>query len=128
MTTRPVQHTWFTLLKLQGWGYGTPENQQGKHYNQRQAAAQGWERWHLWGAGELEGAEEGLQKRDRTSGLPGRSQRLQGSSRTWERDGYHHHYGPRSGMVTITTMSWGSRMACLWILCQELLYKRDCTT
>lgn len=60
-------------VKATGLGDGAPENQRDKHLDQRQAAAKGWGRWPLWRAGELEGTDEGLQRRDRTSGLPGRS-------------------------------------------------------
>lgn len=53
---------------------GPLRNQRGKHQDQRQAAAKGWGRGQrLWRAGELEGVAEGLQKRDRMSGLPGHS-------------------------------------------------------
>lgn len=62
MTTRACTTYMVHSVKATGLGDGAPEDQRGKHRDQRQAAAKDWGRRHLWRVGVL---ERGLMKGDR---------------------------------------------------------------
>lgn len=116
MTTRACTTYMVHSVKATGLGDGAPEDQRGKHQDQRQAAEGRGEAAFAEGWGPGERALKGYRRGTGSRGWRG----VASSCRKATESG--------RGVVTGTTTGWGSRTVCLWIFCQELLYKRDCTT
>lgn len=78
-------------------------------------------------AKEQDKADEGLLKRGRKPELQEEQPADVWKKQSVGRCGHHHHYGGVAWSPS-PLAARGSGMVCLWIFCQELLYKRGCTT